>query len=42
MTDDEWSLILFAVVVLFWVVLPPKYDPLIWWREHLEGWRRKP
>ena len=37
---DEFGLIL-GFVALMIVILPPKYDPMIKWKEHLEGWHKK-
>ena len=41
MTNDQWG-VFFGLLGLIFVLLPHWLDPVILWRERIEGWEERP
>jgi hypothetical protein len=37
---NDWFGIALGIVALICLILPPKWDPAIRWKEHREGWHK--
>jgi hypothetical protein len=38
---SDWFGVALGVIAVVIVLLPPKWDPAIRWKERLEGWKKR-